>query len=249
MAKNYTFAEAVKIINEGTDLEALVGIGRRYPVLMHKVTQVCALAGEEFVELMGFMPEYLTANKVNSTIKALITGEGAGDDSGSDEDDGEGTGEAGKDYESMSAKQLYEILKKAGKHKTAKSIKKADLLAAVKAMEAGGNDEAEDDGEDDGEESGNPYDGMNAVELYKECKKRGLKPEIKKPAKYYVDLLTKNDAESKDEDDGDDWDEDDGEAEKETKTGKGAKTEKAAGKKTGKGAKKEEDEDGDNWDI
>lgn len=249
MAKNYTFAEAVKIINEGTDLETLVDIGRRYPVLMHKVTQVCVLAGEEFVELMGFMPEYLTANKVNSAIKALITGEGTGDDSGSDEGDGEDAGEAGKDYESMSAKQLYEILKKAGKHKTAKSTKKADLLAAVKAMEAGGNDEAEDDGEDDGEESGNPYEGKTAMELFKECKKRGIKAAPKKPAKFYADLLTKNDAESKDEDDGDDWDEDDGEAEKETKTGKGAKTEKTAGKKTGKGAKKEEDEDGDNWDI
>ena len=249
MAKNYTFAEAVKIINEGTDLEALVDIGRRYPVLMHKVTQVCVLAGEEFVELMGFMPEYLTANKVNSAIKALITGEGTGDDSGSDEGDGEDAGEAGKDYESMSAKQLYEILKKAGKHKTAKSTKKADLLAAVKAMEAGGNDEAEDDGEDDGEESGNPYEGKTAMELFKECKKRGIKAAPKKPAKFYADLLTKNDAESKDEDDGDDWDEDDGEAEKEAKTGKSAKTEKTAGKKTGKGAKKEEDEDGDNWDI
>lgn len=255
MAKNYTFAEAVKIINEGTDLEALVDIGRRYPVLLQKVTKVCAKAGEDFVELMSFMPEYLTANKVNTAIKALITGEGSGEDSGTEDsgdDVGEGTGDGGKDYESMSAKQLWEILKKAGKQKTAKSTKKADLVAACKAMDAGEDSEDAGDDEDAGEENGNPYDGKTAMELFKECKKRGIKAAPKKPAKFYADLLTKDDAKSDDAgDDGEDWDEDGEDAgeEKETKTEKkGAKAEKATGKKTGKAAKKDED-DGDDWDI
>ena len=64
MAKNYTFNEAVKIIAKGTDLEAITDIGRRYPVLAHKIAVVTAKAGEEFVDLMGYMPDYLTANKV-----------------------------------------------------------------------------------------------------------------------------------------------------------------------------------------
>lgn len=59
-----------------------------------------------------------------------------------------------------------------------------------------------DDSEDDGK-----YAGKAAPELFKECKKRGIKAALKKPAKYYIDLLEKDDAkggESEDEDD--DWD-------------------------------------------
>lgn len=59
-----------------------------------------------------------------------------------------------------------------------------------------------DDSEDDGK-----YAGKAAPELFKECKKRGIKAAPKKPAKYYIDLLEKDDAkggESEDEDD--DWD-------------------------------------------
>lgn len=59
-----------------------------------------------------------------------------------------------------------------------------------------------DASEDDGK-----YAGKAAPELFKECKKRGIKAAPKKPAKYYIDLLEKDDAkggESEDEDD--DWD-------------------------------------------
>lgn len=56
-------------------------------------------------------------------------------------------------------------------------------------------------------EDDNKYAGKAAPELFKECKKRGIKAAPKKPAKYYIDLLEKDDAkggESEDEDD--DWD-------------------------------------------
>lgn len=68
---------------------------------------------------------------------------------------------------------------------------------------------AEPEPEPEADESeGGKYDGMNAMELFKECKKRGIKAQPKKTAKFYKDLLEKNDAEgaSDDEDDGDDWD-------------------------------------------
>ena len=83
MAKNYTFAEAVAIINEGKDLEAITDIGRRYPILMHKVTVVTTKAGQAFVDLMKFMPDYLSANKVNSAMKAVV-GETEATDAGSE---------------------------------------------------------------------------------------------------------------------------------------------------------------------
>ena len=256
MAKNYTFAEVVKIINEGTDMESIVDIGRRFPVLLHMVTKACVKAGDELFELMNFMPEYLTANKVNTAIKAALSNESTRDETDSDNDEGsdEMSGnETSKDYESMSAKQLWDILGKAGKRKLAKSTKKADLVAACKAMDAG--EEPEDEADDEvketksgKKESGNPYDGKTAVELFKECKKRGIKAEIKKPAKYYADLLVKDDASKDTSDDGDDnWDDDD-----KPKGGKEAKSEKSdkqatKSDKAGK-AKKEEDDD-DDWDI
>lgn len=61
---------------------------------------------------------------------------------------------------------------------------------------------------DPAESEGGKYDGMNAMELFKECKKRGIKAQPKKTAKFYKDLLEKNDAEgaSNGEDEDDDWD-------------------------------------------
>ena len=262
MAKNYTFAEACAIINEGTNVEAIADIGRRYPVLLHKVSQVTAVAGDKFVDLMGFMPEYLTANKVSTAMKAQATGaetDDADDETEAGETDIAEAGENGgmPDYDSMSAKQLWDILGKAGKRKTAKSTKKADLVAACKAMHednATEDNTVEDDAEDE-TESGNPYEGKSAMDLFKECKKRGIKAAPKKAAKYYVDLLLKADAESKDNDDAaedeEDWGDDEAAEEKETKStkksDKAPKAEKTE-KKSGKKAASEDDGDED-WDI
>ena len=260
MAKNYTFNEAVKIIAKGTDLEAITDIGRRYPVLAHKIAVVTAKAGEEFVDLMGYMPDYLTANKVNTAIKAGITESGSDDEDAEDteaeaeattEDAGEDATEATAQWdESMSAKQLWDILGKAGKRKLAKSTKKADLVEACKqAFGAATEDEAEDaEAEDDATEA-NPYEGKSAMELFKECKARKIKAAPKKPAKFYADLLIKDDAakaeatEAESEED-DDWGDEEAEAPK-----KEAKAAAKSGK--AKAAKKAEaeSEDDDDWDI
>lgn len=249
MAKNYTFNEAVKIIAKGTDLEAITDIGRRYPVLAHKIAVVTAKAGEEFVDLMGYMPDYLTANKVNTAIKAGITESGSDEDAedaeaeATTEDAGEDATEATAQWdESMSAKQLWDILGKAGKRKLAKSTKKADLVEACKqAFGAATEAEAEDDATE-----ANPYEGKSAMELFKECKARKLKAVPKKPAKFYADLLIKDDAakveatEVESEED-DDWGDEEAEAPKKEK--------KAPDKKPAKkAAAKDEDED-DDWDI
>ena len=262
MAKNYTFNEAVKIIANGTDLEAITDIGRRYPVLAHKIAVVAAKAGEEFVDLMGYMPDYLTANKVNTAIKAGITESGSEDDEDTDaeattEDAGEDATEATAQWdESMSAKQLWDILGKAGKRKLAKSTKKADLVEACKqafGAAAEAEAEAEDaEAEDDATEA-NPYEGKSAMELFKECKARKIKAAPKKPAKFYADLLIKDDAakaeateaESENEDD---WGDEEAEAPK--------KEDKKASKAAAKGGKAKtakkaeaESEDDEDWDI
>lgn len=259
MAKNYTFNEAVAIIAAGKDMEAITDIGRRYPVLAHKIAVVAAKAGEEFVDLMGYMPDYLTANKVNTAIKAGIT------ESGSDEDDTEDDAteateaatedatDGGAEWnESMSAKQLWDILGKAGKRKLAKSTKKADLIEACKQAFGGASEDAEDEAEDEATESENAYEGKSAMELFKECKARKIKAAPKKPAKYYVDLLVKDDAAKAEateaESDDEDWGDEEAEAPK--------KEEKKATKPAAKGGKAKaakkaeaESEDDDDWDI
>lgn len=262
MAKNYTFNEAVKIIAKGTDLEAITDIGRRYPVLAHKIAVVTAKAGEEFVDLMGYMPDYLTANKVNTAIKAGITESGSDDEDAEDTETEATTEDAGEDAteataqwdESMSAKQLWDILGKAGKRKLAKSTKKADLVEACKQAFGAANEaeaEAEDaEAEDDATEA-NPYEGKSAMELFKECKARKIKAAPKKPAKFYADLLIKDDAakaeatEAESEED-DDWG-DDEEAETPKKEEKKA-TAKGGKAKDAKKAEVESDDDED-WDI
>lgn len=260
MAKNYTFAEAVRIINEGKDMESITDIGRRFPTLLHKVTKVTTKAGEDFVDLMNYMPDYLTANKVNTALKAGVGDAPAADDEETEateavneatENEVEETNEAGTpDYESMSAKALWDILGKAGLRKTAKSTKKADLVAACKAMDAAKTEATEaetEEAETEEATEANPYDGKSAMELFKECKKRGIKAEPKKPAKFYADLLAKDDAKASEEtetEETDDWDEE--EAVEEKKPAKKAEEKKPAKK----AAKKEEtNDDDDDWDI
>lgn len=255
MAKNYTFAEAVNIINAGTDMESIADIGRRYPILLQKVTKVTTKAGQDFVDLMKYMPDYLTANKVNTAIKNAIGGNTEAEDTDADTDaaeteeatEAEAT-EAPVWNESMSAKQLWDILGKAGKRKLAKSTKKADLIEACKqafgaTAEA---DEAED--EEDATEA-NPYEGKSAMELFKECKKRGIKAAPKKTAKFYADLLVKADAEASEEteSDSDDWGDDEATEEAPAKKETKKAEKKAPAKKAA--PKKGEADDDDDWDI
>ena len=256
MAKNYTFNEAVKIIAKGTDLEAITDIGRRYPVLAHKIAVVTAKAGEEFVDLMGYMPDYLTANKVNTAIKAGITESGSDDEDAEDteaeattEDAGEDATEVNDDYDSMNANEIWKLMCERGLDKTVKSKKKGDRIAALREYDKnGGNTDSED------VESENAYEGKSAMELFKECKARKIKVAPKKPAKFYADLLIKDDAakaeatEAESEED-DDWGDEEADASKKEDKKAAPKASAKGGKaKAAKKAEVESDDDED-WDI
>ena len=193
MARNYTLSEAVDIIVKGEDMEAITDIGRRFPVLATKIAGLAAIAGERFNDFASYIPEHVSANKVNGMIKKAI-----GDDSG-DADE-----EAAKKVEKPAAKKK----------------------------------EAKEDADEDEVD----YSSMTAPELFKECKKRGIKAELKKPAKYYIGLLKKADEEAAE--DSDDWGEEEGE--KPAKKPAKAVEKKPAKKETKKAADEDEDED---WDI
>lgn len=120
-----------------------------------------------------------------------------------------------------------------------------------KQVEDDDEDEGFDD-EDEEEEEAGKYDGKSAVELYTLCKKRKIKAETKKPAKYYIALLEEADElENFD----DDWQDD----EEDEKPKKKQSTEKKRGrgrppKSESKPAKKkqpepDEDDDDDDWEI
>lgn len=287
MARNYSFSEAVEILTHHADLEACADIGKRYPLFAQMVTKVGVKAGEDFVELASYIPEHISANKVNSAIKRMLeeAGEDA-DDEDADEEEApkkakkatkeqvKKTGKAGRpkkvdedieddddeeesDYDTMNNKQMYDLLGKMGKRKDCKE-KYGDLShdSMLKYLKKYGNAAAaedDEDVEDDEEESATDYSGMKAMELYKLCKQRKIKAEAKKPAKYYIDLLKKADADVDEEDaDDEDWGDDEDEEEEAPK--KPAK--KAEKKKAGRPKKSEpepeeddDDDDDDEWDI
>ena len=250
MAKNYTFNEAVKIIAKGTDLEAITDIGRRYPVLATKVAVVAAKAGDEFVDLMGYMPDYLTANKVNTAIKAGITESGSVDDGTEDtEVEAEATTEEKSaeevDYNKFNGDTLIKMCKERGIYE--RGMKKAALVKALEDYDANGGSNTVDEEESAGTETGNPYEGKSAMELFKECKARKIKAAPKKPAKFYADLLIKDDAAKAESEEDDDWGDEEAEAPVEKKAAPKA-TAKGGKAKAAKKAEAESDDD-DDWDI
>lgn len=223
MAKNYSLAEAVQIIVENEDAIQLTELGKRFPLLVSKVTRISAVAGEEFGDLMRFMPENLSANKINQCIrKALEEDEDTGEDFDDDvEDDTEeetpktkpaskgkpasnkkkaeddADEEADTDYDSWNNAKMYKLLGEMGKRKDCKE-KYGDLShdSMLKYLKKYGPSATGDDDveEDEDAEDAVDYSEMKAPELYKLCKSRKIAAEQKKPAKYYITLLKKADA-------------------------------------------------------
>lgn len=277
MAKNWTLAEAAESIKNGNK-EAILDIGKRYPLFLNLVTRTLDGDKKAVEELLSVIPEYVTANKVNVKLKEGL-GEGEDGTEESVEEPKTEKAEAKKpaakkaeqkeqkkeekdgeqDYEKMGAYPLYKLCKERGLAVKSKRPKE-EYIAALRAADGESSESSDDDGWDD--EPAGKYDGMTAQELFKECKKRGLKVEPKKPVEFYVEKLEADDAaaekakakkaeskkqeakkaeskkEEKDDDDG--WDDDDDEEE-----------EKPAPKKSKKSEPKDDDDDDDDdeWDI
>lgn len=152
MAKNYSIAEAVRIIAENGDNEALMDLGKRYPLLTQKIARVAVKAGDDFVDLMSFFPEYLSANKVNSSIKKQLEAADDADVDAEDEDD------------------VEEDKPKATKKAPAKKGK------AGRPKKEEVEDEDEDDEDTDG---GYDYESMNNAKMYKLLGELGKRKDCK----------------------------------------------------------------------
>lgn len=276
MAKNWTMAEAIKAI-ANQNAEDVKDIYRRFPVAGMLITKVVAGDTKAAFDIIANLPEWATVNKFEKALKADVP---EAEEMDEVEDDTEAEDEVaeekpkvkkkapakkaeaevsgGSDYASMSAKEMWDMLKDAGKLKDLKAkgygTKKADMQAYLKKYGLGDSEpvvEAEVKDNTEVEEASG-YDSMTAQELFKECKKRGIDAKPKKPNKYYIDLLNKANAESDTDDDADDdWDAEEvtEEKPKAKKSEKKAPAKKAEKKPTKKAEPVEDDDDDEDWDI
>lgn len=204
MARTYTIGEAAKILAEGTDVEAITDIHKRFPMTAQKVLEAFAGGKDAVAEMMGYIPDFITTRKVE---KQIVSG-------GSAEDDAEDV--AGDAAEPDAADKPAP--KKRGRKPAAKveddeaeDEKPAPKRRGRKAKPAPEPESDATEDEDSEDEDDGKYSGMNAMQLFKECKKRGIKAAPKKPAKFYIELLEADDAKADDvdddsDDDDDDWD-------------------------------------------
>lgn len=208
MAKNWTIAEAMQQIVEGND--EVLSIGKSYPRVL--VELVKAKDNEGAVNILTNLPENVTVRKVNDCLTN-------GSDVSEDEDIED---------------EVEEKTVKKGRATKTDEEKKAAAKARREARKAKAASVKNEDEEDESENESDDYSEMSAIELFKLCKKRGLKPKERCKASVYIDMLKKDDAKSVD----DDWDEDE-EDEKPVK--------KPSNKKSAK-VEVEDDED-DDWDL
>lgn len=214
MAKNYTLAEATKIIVENKKVEEIADIGKRFPVLAVKIAKLAAKAPDELVDFIKYMPDHITANKINSSIKKTIGDVDVEEDDVDVEDaEDEVVKDTNKkaskkasddvtsdtDYDNMNNAKMYKILGEMGKRKDCKEkygdLSHDSMLKYLKKYGAGSTDADTGDEYETEEEQAGKYDGKSAVELFKACKSRGIAVQPKKTTKYYIGLLEKADAE------------------------------------------------------
>lgn len=226
MAKTWTIREAYEAIKAG-DKDAIADFGKRFPL----VTTALAQAGhnEGLDAFMNALPDRVTTRTVEMVLKEGVQPV--------DEDEVE---------EEAPVKDNKKSDKKSKAEKPAKKGKKAD----PEPEEDEDDEEVEEDDEvvEEEEVEEIDYSSMNAVELFKECKKRKLKVEPKQKASVYIKALKADDeANASDEDADEDWDDEEEEVE-EKPTKKSTKNAKAT--KPAKASKKSKaDDDDDEWDI
>ena len=120
MAKNWTVSEVVNEIMSGNKNEVFTDAGKRFPNAVALINGViCGLSNEDakeaFKELMGAMPDWATARKIEGAFKAKTS------DDDSDEDE-----EEEKKTTKKAVKKPARKSKKASAKKTTKKSKKVE---------------------------------------------------------------------------------------------------------------------------
>lgn len=249
--KNWTIKEAVAVIQNGKDTEAIKELAKHFPMFF------MAVARNDLGAVAAMMTDKMTVRRLQMEATEMDDEDESADTDAEAEDTADEGGE--DDLDSMSTKQLIALCGKRG-IKVPKYGKNKQFY--LDALRGGSEDGADDDGEDEAE--ADPYAGKNAIQLYSICKKRGLKVEPRQKAAVYLKALKAADAKAAEaedtESDDDDWgDEDTAEEQPKAKGGKSGGKGAKGGAKSGKGgkpskpAKKDDAEDAgdddDDWEI
>lgn len=241
MATNWSLFDGAKAIL-ANDEAAIAELGKRFPL----TTVAIAAMGnnENAMKIFEALPINVTMRKVEANLKG-----------GVEDTDSESDSFDGDDVENEQPKKSKRMT---DEEKKAAAAERRKARRAAKKAEKKAEEDEEEEIEAEEEAEGTDYSSMNAVELFKECKKRGIKAAPKQKAAEYIKLLKAADAEEEDfgeedtdeEDDG--WGDDEEEeampAPTKKKAGRPAKGDKTTAKSSKKASKVEEDED-DDWDI
>lgn len=179
----YTVKDFVTAIRNN-DNDAMADLAKKYPLPFAKIAIAVAQAPEAMADVAELIGDATTGIKMNNAARAVWGAEG---DSKAVED--ENVAEDTTEDE-----------------KPAEQPKKRRGRPAKKQPEPEPVEDEVEDAEDEGE---NPYAGMTAPQLYKECKQRGITAKPRQKAQVYIDLLIENDnaaGADDDDDDEDDWD-------------------------------------------
>lgn len=205
MAKNWSAAEAVVVINKGEDKAAIQDIGRRFPLFA-----VAAASGiDGLIEIIGAMPDHMTTRKVESVLKADV--EELEDDVEAEEKpakkaDKPAKGKKGKtkkaevepDDEDESDEDEEETPKKS-------KGKKADKKKAKKQPEPEVEADEDEDWDEEEESDDDGFDDMSLAQLKKEAKKQKINAKGMDKDQI-IAALRGEEPEEEDEDEEDDWD-------------------------------------------
>lgn len=260
MAQNWNLKQAYAAI-KNDEKDSMIDIGRRFPLAMVALVKVGE--SDAIENLFNTFPDHLTMRKIENALREGVKVDDSDNDVEEEaiatetEETEEAVEETGEiDYKKMTGRQVYELLRDKGLYKDCVAKmgggnKKQMLEYIDKYGLDGGSEEAEAETEEDVEEEKTEgYEAMSAMELFKECKKRGIKIKPRQKAAVYVEALKKDDeakVESEAEEEEESWEEEEKEEKKPEK--KTVAKPKATAKKSAPKKEDPEEDDDDDWDI
>ena len=254
MAQNWNVKQAYAAIKNG-EKDSMIDIGRRFPLAMAALIKVGE--SDAIENLFSTFPDHLTMRKIENALREGVKVDDSDNEveeeaTATEAEETEETGEI--DYKKMTGRQVYELLRDKGLYKDCVAKmgggnKKQMLEYIEKYGLDGGSEEAEAEEETE-EEKTEGYEAMSAMELFKECKKRGIKIKPRQKAAVYVEALKKDDAakaepEAEEEES---WEEEEQEEKKPAKKPV-AKPKATVKKPAPKKEDPEEEDDDDDWNI
>ena len=147
MAKNWTVSEVVNEIMSGNKNEVFTDAGKRFPNAVALINGViCGLSNEDakeaFKELMGAMPDWATARKIEGAFKAKASDDDSDED---EEEEKKTTKKARKTPAKKTKKASDEDDEEEEVKKPARKSKKASAKKTTKKSKKVEEDDEDDD--------------------------------------------------------------------------------------------------------